>query len=110
MPNTQLGANLRAIGDGARLEQLAVDLLNREDYNVDPTGVRGQDDGRDALLERSGSQGVLHCSAQSNDIEGKICDDAKSAATRPEEFDFFYFCYNDSDGRYQTRSVGKRVI
>jgi hypothetical protein len=34
MPNTALEANLRAIGDGARLEQLAVDLLGREGYDV----------------------------------------------------------------------------
>jgi len=30
MPNTALEANLRAIGDDARLDQLAVDLLGRE--------------------------------------------------------------------------------
>ena len=60
MPNTALEANLRAIGDGARLEQLAVDLLGREGYDVDPTGVRGPDGGRDALFERSGKSGVLH--------------------------------------------------
>ncbi len=35
MPNTALEANIRAIGDGARLEQLAVDLLGREGYDVD---------------------------------------------------------------------------
>jgi hypothetical protein len=60
MPNTALEANLRAIGDGARLEQLAVDLLGREGYDVDPTDVRGPDGGRDALFERSGKSGVLH--------------------------------------------------
>jgi hypothetical protein len=41
MPHTALEADLRAIGDGARLDQLAVDLLGREGYDVDPTGVRG---------------------------------------------------------------------
>jgi hypothetical protein len=91
MPNTKIEANLHGIGDGARLEELAVDLLVREDYDVDPTGVRGPDGGRDALLERSGRQGVLHCSSQSDGIEAKIRSDADSAADRPEEFDFFIF-------------------
>ncbi|CDK37998.1 hypothetical protein [Halorubrum sp. AJ67] len=52
MPNNALEANLRGIGDGARLEQLAVDLLGRDGYDVDPTSVRGPDGGRDTLLER----------------------------------------------------------
>jgi len=91
MPNTALEANLRAIGDGARLEQLAVDLLGREGYDVDPTGVRGPDGGKDALLERSGKSGVLHCSVTSRNIEGKIRSDTKSAAEHSSEFDFFIF-------------------
>lgn len=91
MPNTKLEANLHGIGDGARLEELVVDLLVREGYDVDPTGVRGPDGGRDALLERSGRQGVLHCSIQSRRIEDKIRSDAESAADRPEDFDFFIF-------------------
>lgn len=91
MPNTALEANLRGTGDGARLEQLAVDLLGREGYDVDPTGVRGPDGGRDALLERSGKSGVLHCSVTSSNIEEKIRSDAESAADYPEEFDFFIF-------------------
>jgi hypothetical protein len=49
MSNTALEANLRAIGGGARLEQLAVDLLGREGYDVDPTGVRGPDGGKELL-------------------------------------------------------------
>lgn len=91
MPNTKLEANLHGIGDGARLEELVVDLLGREDYDVDPTGVRGPDGGRDAFLERSGRLGVLHCSVQSRRIEDKIRSDAEAAAKRPENFDFFIF-------------------
>lgn len=41
MPNTYLEAALRAIGDGARLEQLASDVLRREGYSVNPTETRG---------------------------------------------------------------------
>jgi hypothetical protein len=91
MTNTLVGANLRGISDGARLEQLTADLLRREGYDVDPTGVRGPDAGRDALLEHNGEQGILHCSAQSDGIEEKIGGDAEKAADRSEDFDFFIF-------------------
>jgi hypothetical protein len=63
MPNTALEANLHSIGEGTRLEQLAVNLLGRKGYDVDQTGVRGPDGRRDALLVRSGRSGVLHYSS-----------------------------------------------
>lgn len=91
MTNTLIGANLRGISDGGRLEQLAADLLTREGYEVDPTGVRGKDGGRDSFLERGGDRGILHCSAQSANIRTKINEDAENAAERPEEFAFFIF-------------------
>lgn len=91
MPNTALEANLRGISDGGRLEQLAVDLLGREGYDVDPTGIHGPDGGRDALIERDGRSGVLHCSAQSSRIEEKIRSDAESAGDLQEDFEFFLF-------------------
>jgi len=90
MPNTRLEAVLRGIGDGARLEQLVADLLRRDDYDVDPTGTRGPDGGRDALLSRDGDQGILHCSV-SQRWEQKIREDAEKAANRPEDFTFFIF-------------------
>lgn len=90
MPNTRLEAVLRGIGDGARLEQLTSDLLRREGYDVDPTGTRGPDAKRDALLSRDGEQGILHCSV-SQRLENKVHDDAGKAADRPEDFDFFIF-------------------
>jgi len=62
MTNTVLEAALQGIGDGARLEQLASDLLRREGYDVDPTGTRGPDGGRDSLLYRDSENGILHCS------------------------------------------------
>jgi len=90
MPNTRLNAALQAIGDGARLEQLASDLLRREGYSVDPTGTRGPDGGRDSLLSVDNEQGILHCSV-AEDWESKVTADAESAADRPEDFDFFIF-------------------
>ena len=91
MTNTLVGANLLGISDGARLEQLAADLLTRDGYSVDPTGVRGTDSGRDSLLERDNEKGILHCSAQSGNIGGKIHKDAKKADNYPEDFEFFIF-------------------
>lgn len=90
MPNTRIEAVLHAIGDGARLEQLVSDLLVREGYEVDPTGTRGPDAGRDSLLSRSGEQGILHCSV-SGQWESKAHEDASSADERPEDFGFFIF-------------------
>ena len=60
MPNNRLEALLQGIDDGGQLEQLAGDLLAREGYNVDSTGTRGPDGGRDAFLEREGEIGILH--------------------------------------------------
>ena len=62
MVNTRLEAALLGIGDGARLEQLASDLLSREGYRVKPTGTRGPDGGRDALLYQDDEEGIFHCS------------------------------------------------
>jgi len=90
MPNTRLEAVLSGIGDGARLEQLVADLLRRDDYDVDPTGTRGPDGGRDALLFRDGDHGILHCSV-SQRWEQKVRGDAEKAADRPEDFTFFIF-------------------
>ncbi|QLG62031.1 PDDEXK family nuclease [Halorarum salinum] len=90
MPNTRIEAVLHGIGDGARLEQLVSDLLQREGYDVDPTGTRGPDGGRDALLQRDSEHGILHCSV-SQDWEPKVHEDAEKAADRPEDFDFFIF-------------------
>lgn len=90
MPNTRLEAVLHGMGDGARLEQVVSDLLRREDYDVDPTGTRGPDGGRDAFLYRDGEQGILHCSV-SQRWEQKVHEDAEKAADRPEDFAFFIF-------------------
>lgn len=90
MPNTRIEAVLQAIGDRAQLEQLASDLLQREGYNVDPTGTRGPDNKRDALLTRNGEQGILHCSV-SQYLKGKLWDDAQKAASRDEHYDIFIF-------------------
>lgn len=94
MPNNRLEALLQGIDDGGQLEQLAGDLLAREGYEVDPTGTRGPDEGRDAFLERAGETGILHCSIQS--IDGKIDSDAEKAANRPEDFDQFIFATTDN--------------
>ncbi|WP_336036669.1 hypothetical protein [Halobacterium yunchengense] len=90
MANTRLDAALQAIGDGARLEQLASDLLRREGYSVDPTGTRGPDGGRDSLLSIDNEQGILHCSV-AEEWESKIKSDVESARNRPEDFEFFLF-------------------
>lgn len=90
MPNTRIEAVLQGIGDGAQLEQLASDLLQREGYNVDPTGTRGPDNKRDSLFSRNGEQGILHCSV-SQDLENKIHEDAQKAASRDEDYDIFIF-------------------
>lgn len=90
MPINRLEALLAGIGDGAQLEELVADLLAREGYNVDPTGTRGPDGRRDALLQRDGEIGILHCSIEER-LEGKTKEDAKKAADRPEDFDFFIF-------------------
>ncbi|WP_336346196.1 hypothetical protein [Halalkalicoccus ordinarius] len=90
MPNTRIEAVLQAIGDGAQLEQLASDLLQREGYNVNPTGTRGPDNKRDALLSRNDEQGILHCSI-SQDLENKLRNDAQKAASRNDSYDIFIF-------------------
>lgn len=90
MPINRLEALLKGIGDGAQLEEMVSDLLVREGYEVDPTGTRGQDNGRDALLARGDEVGVLHCSITER-VEGKLKEDAEKANDRPEEFDFFVF-------------------
>ncbi|QCS44743.1 hypothetical protein [Natrinema versiforme] len=90
MVNTRLEAVLLGIGDGAKLEQLVSDLLQREEYDVDPTGTRGPDNKRDALLYRDSEQGILHCSI-GQDLEDKLHDDAQKAADRDEDYDFFIF-------------------
>lgn len=94
MPNNRLEALLQGIDDGGQLEQLVADLLARDGYEVDPTGTRGPDGGRDALLERGGNKGILHCSIQS--IEEKIESDAEKAADRPENFDLFIFATTEN--------------
>ena len=94
MPNNRLEALLQGIDDGGQLEQLAGDLLAREGYDVDPTGTRGPDGGRDAFLERGGETGILHCTIQP--IDGKIDSDAEKAANRPEDFDQFIFATTDN--------------
>ncbi|WP_157971621.1 PDDEXK family nuclease [Halorussus litoreus] len=90
MTNTVLEAALQGIGDGARLEQLASDLLRREGYDVDPTGTRGPDGGRDSFLYQDEEDGILHCSISAN-LESKVKSDAEKVSDRQESFDFFIF-------------------
>lgn len=90
MPNTRLEALLQGIGNGAQLEQIAADLLVREEYDVDPTGTQGADGGRDALLTRGDENGILHCSI-TDSWEPKVKDDADKSENRSENFDCFVF-------------------
>ena len=107
MPNNRLEALLQGIDDGGQLEQLVADLLARDGYEVDPTGTRGPDGGRDALLERSGNKGILHCSIQS--IDGKIESDAEKAADRPESFDLFIFATTDNPAAVKRDRLKKEL-
>ena len=70
MVNTRLEAAIQAL-DGARLEQLSVDLLrNDDDFVVRPTDTSGPDGGREAELKSGDEESILHCSVQ-DDWESK---------------------------------------
>lgn len=90
MSKTPLEIALRRLDDWQRLERLTADLLEREEYEVDPTGTKGPDGGRDSLLFRDEEQGILHCSIQ-RDWEAKLKDDAEKANKYSKNLDFFFF-------------------
>lgn len=92
MANSRIEASIHAL-NGERLERLMEDLLQREDYDVDPTGISGPDGGREALLYAEDRTGILHCSVQ-KDWEKKAHDDAEKAANLEQEFDLFIFATN----------------
>lgn len=92
MVNTRLEAALQGMHEDT-LEQLADDLLYREDFTVEPTSNSGADNKRDSLVEKDGEQGIVHCSINKR-MESKIKGDAQKAADRPEDFDFFLFFTN----------------
>jgi len=96
MTNTRIEAALQVISDGARLEQLVADILVAEGYDVEPTGKRGADGGRDAFLSMGDQEGILHCSV-TKDWEQKIKSDVKKVEANfgNEEFDFFIFATNE---------------
>ncbi|QIB75339.1 restriction endonuclease [Halogeometricum borinquense] len=90
MTGTPTERALKRIETGHRLERLTVDLLQREGYEVDPTGTRGPDGGRDSILRRDGKTGILHCSIN-RQWETKCWDDAESSEERPESLGFYIF-------------------
>lgn len=82
---------IRALG-GERFEQLMADLMEQEGYDVEATGTRGADGGRDAFLTAGERDGILHCSVQKNGWEQKAHDDAKKAVENfDHDFDFYVF-------------------
>lgn len=93
MVNTKLEVAIQAL-DGARLEQLSVDLFRiDDDFAVRPTDTTGPDGGREAELKSGGEEGILHCSVQ-DDWVSKAKSDAKKAADH--DADFFYFVTNQN--------------
>lgn len=92
MVNTRLESAIKGMHEDT-LEQLTADLLSREGYDVQPTSTSGPDNGRDAFVEKEDEeeQGIVHCSVQKDDIEGKIKDDASTAADHEQNYDFFIF-------------------
>jgi hypothetical protein len=91
MSNSRIEAAIHAL-NGKRLERLMTDILEREGYQVDPTGTSGPDGGREALLTDGDRDGILHCSVQQDDWVGKAHDDAEKAAENfDQDFDQFVF-------------------
>jgi hypothetical protein len=91
MSNSRIEAAIHAL-NGKRLERLMTDVLEREGYQVDPTGTSGPDGGREALLTNGGRTGILHCSVQQDDWVGKAHDDAEKAVENFDQaFDQFVF-------------------
>ena len=74
------------------LEKLAVDLLRKLGYDVDPTGTSGADGGLDALLGDGGRVGALHVSRTRSDrLRDKITTDAKKLDENARSYDFVVF-------------------
>jgi BMFP domain-containing protein YqiC len=92
MVNTNIEGAIHAM-DAATLEQLADDLLKREEFEVETTSTHGADNKRDSIIKKDNEIGIVHCST-ARDIENKINEDAEKASERPEDFDFFYFFTN----------------
>lgn len=91
MSNSRIEAAIHAL-NGKRLERLMTDVLEREGYQVDPTGTSGPDGGREALLTDGSRNGILHCSVQQDDWVGKAHDDAEKAVENfGQDFDQFVF-------------------
>ena len=91
MSNSRIEAAIHAL-DGKRLERLMSDLLEREGYEVDPTGTSGPDGGREAIFTDGDRTGILHCSVQKDDWVDKAHDDARKAVENfDQEFDLFTF-------------------
>jgi hypothetical protein len=94
MSNSRIEAAIHAL-NGKRLERLMADLLERQGYEVDPTGTSGPDGGREALLTDGKRDGILHCSVQQDNWVDKACDDAEKAVENFEqEFDQYIFATN----------------
>lgn len=91
MPKTDLEVTLENAYH-QDLEKLAVDLLRKRGYEVDPTGTSGADGGLDALLGDGDRVGALHVSRTRSDrLRGKITTDAKKLAGHPRTYDFVVF-------------------
>lgn len=91
MANTRFEVAIRAL-DAMRFERLMCDLLDRQGYEVDPTGTSGPDGGREALLYDSERTGILHCSVRQDRWVEKAHTDAEKAVKNfDQEFDQFIF-------------------
>jgi len=109
MTNTHFEVALQAIGDGARLEQLVTDLLASEGYDVRPTGKRGPDGGRDALLGLDGEEGILHCSVTS-EWASKAHSDAKKVIDEfDQDFDFYIFATNEDPATVKRDRIEEEI-
>lgn len=83
--------------DEGDLEDLAIDLLTRQDryYGVDPQGGRGKDGGKDGLLLNGpdGANTIVHVSRR-EDWKRKIEIDLGKAADHDREYDTFVYITN----------------
>lgn len=109
MSNSRIEAALQALS-GRRLERLMSDLLERQGYNVDPTGTRGPDGGREALLTDESYVGILHCSVQQDDWITKAHKDAEKAVDNFEQdFDQYIFATNQDPAGAKRDRVEREI-
>lgn len=110
MSNTRIEAAIHAL-NGKRLERLMTDVLEREGYQVDPTGTSGPDGGREALLTGDDGTGILHCSVQQDDWVGKAHDDAEKAVDNfDQDFDQFVFATTQDPAGVKRDRVEREIV